>query len=57
MANTKTPVSSGDIELLGQKKKRAVSSVASTVNSAAPRTRAQVKDNDLELDSGEVDVV
>ena len=49
------PVSSGDLEPSGRKKKRTVSSAARTVNSAVPRTRAYVKDDDLELDSGEVD--
>ena len=56
MAYTKVPVSSGNLEPSGRKKKRTVSSTTSTMNSTAPRTRDHMKDDDLELDSGEVDV-
>ena len=55
MAYTKIPVSSGNLEPSGRKK-CTVSSTASTVNSTAPRTCDHMKDDDLELDSGEVDV-
>ena len=44
MAYMKAPVVSGDLESSGQKKKL-------TNISAAPKTRAHTKDDDLELDS------
>ena len=52
MAYRKAPVSSADLESSGQKKKKlTISSAASAINSAAPRTRAHTKDDDLKLES------